>query len=250
MLSKGSDLTEIAKKYGVTRSSIARLLKRNGFEYKVRSRPRPRGIIDYSLTDLQKQVLLGDMFGDGGLVSVSNRSAYYYCMHSVDQKEFVLWKYLIFHPLSARLPERIDCLEDGRRLFYVGAQTWSSKCLYDYYFKFYNKGNSPEKILTPDLLDGFIPLSLAVWYMGDGSLNRNTGVFHVGLINDLPPIASTLSEKFSMLFKACRYKRQWHLRVMEPDKFFTLISPYLLNIFRYKVPERYRYLVATDPIAL
>ena len=65
ILSNGSDLTGVAKKYGVKRTSIARLLKKNGFLYTVRSRPRPRGVFDYALTDIQKQVLLGDLFDDG-----------------------------------------------------------------------------------------------------------------------------------------------------------------------------------------
>ena len=126
-------------------------------------------------------------------------------MHSITQKKFVLWKHTILRPLSARFVNRVDTLEDGRKLSYTGAQTWSSKCLREYYLEFYDQGRSTEKILTPNLLDGFTSLSLAVWYMGDGSLNRNTGVFHVGLINDLTPIAAALSERFSVLFKSCRY---------------------------------------------
>lgn len=249
MLSRGFDLTGIAKEYGVYRTSISKLLKRCGIEYTVRSRPRPSGVREYSLTDIQKQILVGDLFGDGGLVSASSSTAYYFCMHSIAQKQFVLWKHAMFSPLSARLPDRVDTLEDGRKLSYVGTQTWSSMCLRDYYLKFYARGESTEKILTLDLLCELTPLSMAVWYMGDGSLNRNTGIFHVGLINDLVPIAAALSEKFSMLFKACRYERQWHLRVMDPDKFFTMVSPYLLSHFRYKVPERYRGVMATDPVA-
>lgn len=250
MLSRGLDLTDIAKEYGVCRTSISKLMKRCGIEYTVRSRPRPPGIREYILTDIQKQILVGDLFGDGGLVSASSSTAYYYCMHSIAQKQFVLWKHAMFSPLSARLPDRVDTLDDGRKLFYVGTQTWSSMCLRDYYLKFYAQGENPEKILTLDLLRELTPLSVAVWYMGDGSLSRNTGVFHVGLINDLVPIAAALSEKFSMLFKACRYERQWHLRVMDPDKFFAMVSPYLLSHFRYKVPERYRFMVASDPVAL
>jgi len=248
MLSRGLDLTGIAKEYGVCRTSISKLLKRCGIEYTVRSRPCPAGVREYRLTNLQRQILVGDLFGDGGLVSASSSTAYYYCMHSIAQKQFVLWKHAMFSPLSARLPDRVDTLENGRKLFYVGTQTWSSVCLREYYLKFYAQGKSTEKILNLELVGEFTPLSLAVWYMGDGSLNRNTGIFHVGLINDLTSIASTLSDKFCMLFKACRYERQWHLRVMDPDKFFAMVSPYLLSHFRYKLPERYRGLVATEPV--
>lgn len=240
MLSSGQDLTEIGKKYGVNRSSIAKLLKRHGFKYTVRSRPRPLGILEYSLTDIQKQVLLGEMFGDGGIARVSNRSAYYYCMHSIDQKDFVLWKHSIFRPLSARVLYRTDHYEEGKEMLYVGMQTWSSKCLHDYYLKFYDKSMSINKILIPNMISEFTPLSLAVWYMGDGSINRNTGVFHVGLHIRLEPIAAALSDKFSLWFKACRYEKEWHLRVMEPEKFFPLICPHILNIFNYKIPDMYK----------
>lgn len=239
MLSSGQDLTEIGKKYGVNRTSIAKLLKKHGFKYKVRSRPRPIGILEYSFTDIQKQVLLGEMFGDGGIARVSDTSAYYYCMHSISQRDFVLWKRDVFLPLSARMVYRTDHHEDGRDLLYVGTQTWSSKCMHEYYTRFYDKEISSEKILTPEMVSELTDLALAVWYMGDGSINRNTGVFHVGLHIDLEPIATALSNKFSMWFKACRYEKEWHLRVMEPARFFSLIEPHLLNIFKYKIPSRF-----------
>ncbi len=239
MIADGNSLTQVAKKYSVNRTSIAKLLHKNNCKYVVRSRPRPAYAADYLLTDFQKQVLLGEMFGDGGIACKSEYSAYYYSVHALDQEDFVLWKHSVFSPISAKVSYSIRKSEDGIDLPCVGNRSWSSKEFRYYYLKFYDGGRCCEKCLTALIAQEHTALSLAVWYMGDGSINRNTGIFHVGLFINLIPIASVLSEKFSLCFKACRYEKEWHLRVMEPEKFFPLIIPHLLKYFFYKVPAIY-----------
>jgi DNA-binding CsgD family transcriptional regulator len=241
MISDGKSLTQVAKKYSVNRTSIAKLLHKNNYEYVVRSRPRPNYAAKYLLSDIQKQVLLGEMFGDGGIACKSEHSAYYYCTHALDQEVFVLWKHDVFNPISAKISYSTRKAYDGRDLPCVGTRSWSSREFRDYYLKFYDGGMSREKSLTALIAQEHTPLSLAVWYMGDGSINRNTGVFHVGLSIDLDPIADVLSEKFNLHFKACRYDREWHLRIMEPEKFFPIIAPHILEYFSYKIPGQYSF---------
>jgi hypothetical protein len=239
----GETVTRIAVDYNVQGSSLRKLLKKNGHivpEY----RPRHPGWVEtYVLTDIQREVLLGEMFGDGGLVSTGGRSAYYHCGHAIKQSEFVAWKAAIFAPLTSR-----HVISKSRQTVTMG--TWTCPDLHEWHKAFYPNA-SGHKVLTSSWARMLTPLALTVWYMGDGSRNRNTGVFHVGLqIETAPEIASALSEVFDLEFTARRYEREWHIRVMEPGKFFSIVTPLLLPSFGYKVPEAYRHLVGNQQPSL
>lgn len=227
-LEGGETLTCIGTDLGVHRGSISRLLKRNGYIYP-EYRPRtPDWVSDYVLTIRQEQVLLGELFGDGGLWATSERSAYYYCGHALKQQAFVTWKAQEFAPLTSRTNEFFD-------LGVCTMGTWGSPVLRRWRTEFYPTGTG-YKVLTQESASKLTPLALAVWYMGDGSKNRNTAVFHVGLQVDLEPIALTVSEVFGLEFKACRYAKAWHLRVMEPQKFWPLVRPWIIPSMGYKLP--------------
>jgi len=71
--------------------------------------------------------------------------------------------------------------------------------------------------------------------MGDGSKNRNTAVFHVGLQINLEPIAPVVSEVFGLEFSARRYAKEWHLRVMEPKKFWPIVDAHVIPSMRRKM---------------
>lgn len=228
-LEGGETLTRIASETGVHRSSIAKLLKRNGYIYP-RYRPAPpEWAQDYVLTARQEEILLGELFGDGGLWATSDRAAYYYCGHASKQREFVEWKAQEFAPLTSRTNELVD-------LGVCTMGTWTCEVLRAWRSEFYPTGKG-HKMLTPEAAARLTPLALAVWYMGDGSKNRNTAVFHVGLQIDLEPIAPVVSEVFGLEFSARRYEKEWHLRVMEPEKFWPIVGPSILPSMAYKLPE-------------
>jgi hypothetical protein len=107
---------------------------------------------------------------------------------------------------------------------------------------FYPTG-AGNKVLTAEHAKYLTPLGLAVWYMGDGSISRYTGLFHIGLQIELGPISDFLSDKFDIDLWPRKYAREWHLRVMDPDRFFEIITPHLLPYFSYKVPLKYRSLL-------
>jgi len=233
-LCSGKTLTEIGKHLGVKRTSITKLLTKYG--YKTGFRGHPDWASSYHLTDRQKEIIVGDLFGDGGLIKTSDNSAYYCTGHSLKQKSFLLWKYKNLEPLSCRIKEGQSLnKKTGKITNYITCATWTNNELGEIYKAFYPN----KKLLTPELTKMLSPLGLAVWYMGDGSLNRNTGIFHVGLKVDLIPIEKMLNEKFGPLFRACKYEREWHLRVVDPQNFFNLIKSYLISEMLYKIPKKF-----------
>lgn len=230
--------TSVAAKYGVKRSSISKLVNKFGYfrpEYRPPHRPE---MSTYTLTERQNEVLVGDMFGDGGLVATSDNSAYYQFGQCLDQEEFALWKAREFLPLTTRVSYDID-----RCKITAGTSTCRQLGLLRKQYYPTGKGN---KVLTIEHASQLTPLGLAVWYMGDGSISRNTGLFHVGLQIELEPISDFLSKKFNMDLWPRKYAKEWNLRIMDPDRFFELIAPHVLPHFYYKVPLKYRNLLEGD----
>lgn len=230
-LSKGETLTSIAAGFGVVRSSISRLLGRHGYVVDTGVSPHPSWASEYKLTPRQRSVLLGDMFGDGGLVGTSQGSAYYACAHSRKQESFVIWKFNELNPLSARMhygdmPGRID---RSKRIDHVSMATWTNCQLGDWRSRFYPSGKG-LKVLDPRLIGDMDELGLAVWYFGDGSKARRKAYITVGLDQDGPGLIVALDAKFGQ-----------GLFVEDPERFFAMVLPHVFPGMEYKVPDCWRH---------
>jgi hypothetical protein len=171
---------------------------------------------------------MGEMFGDGGIVKAGPSTAYYQCSHSIKQKEFLDWKYGIFSPLSCRRGE-----DQIRKSAYMA--TWSIATFHDYWKQFYPSG-SGDKVLAPEMVSKLDWLGVAVWFMGDGTRDRQQVRFSVGRGQDLVPITEALNSKFGYIFEASPYEKEWFLKVRNNEIFFKNVSPYLLPYFNYKIP--------------
>ena len=114
-------------------------------------------------SDLQ-HLLLGSMLGDGSIKQDGRMAAYFREEHAQAQKAYVKWKEKAFGKL---------CQEWLRHKHGYG---FSTVPLYEFAqvrSKFYSK-NKRYKHVTTELLEQLNPLSLAVWYLDDGTNNRQT----------------------------------------------------------------------------
>jgi len=123
-----------------------------------------------SLTQFQKSIIIGSILGDGYLRIVPKRkNAFLEINHSFNQKDYVDWKYKALKSISASPPKMRRC--NGQRIAYR-FHTKQSSALTAIYRKFYQNG---KKIIPQSItLD---PISLAVWFMDDGSKCRKSDVY-------------------------------------------------------------------------
>lgn len=227
-----STLTEEAIKHNTNRHSLTRCIRQHGLELNEYRPQHPKFADEYELTAIQKQMLVGDMLGDGALVSTSDNKAYYQCSHSCRQSEFVEWKYDVLAPLSSR---RFST-NDGR---YTGMGTYTCNALGEYRRIFYPEGKG-YKVIPISCIENLSPLGLAVWYMGDGSLNRNTGVVTIGRqINNVYEVNEALNGVFGCNSIVKEYNRCYQIRFKDYIRFFGIISPFLLESFGYKISPAY-----------
>lgn len=124
------------------------------------------------LNSVQRQIIIGTLLGDGDLYpTVSGKYAYLRVSHGPKQKEYVWWKYRYFKdwvlsPPKFQLQNKVKPELGG----YYWFKTIAHRQLLEYRKVFYL---NQKKIIPPnigELLTSF--LSLAIWYLDDGTLDR------------------------------------------------------------------------------
>ena len=122
-----------------------------------------------SLTQLQKSFLNGTLLGDGYIRQVKGRrNAFLEVNHSITQKEYVEWKYELLKNLTRSGPKSRN--GNGTRIayrFFTKQHPEFTKIM-DLFYK-------DKKKCIPDLI--LDPISLAVWYMDDGSRCSEDNVY-------------------------------------------------------------------------
>lgn len=121
-----------------------------------------------SLSNLQRQVLLGTLLGDAHLER-NGRFVRLKIDHSIKQQDYVWWKYDILKNIVPKPPVIIDVYDQRTKKVYQHCRfaTKTLQALEEFYDLFYlNK----KKILPLNIKQLLVsPLSLAVWYMDDGA---------------------------------------------------------------------------------
>lgn len=123
-----------------------------------------------SLTQYQKSVIIGTILGDGCLrIGKGRKNALLEINHSFKSKDYVDWKYQVLKNLVKSEPKARK--GNGNRIAYrfcTKQLPELTKIKNDFY------ENNVKIIPTNLKLD---PISLAVWYMDDGSKCRKSDIY-------------------------------------------------------------------------
>jgi hypothetical protein len=183
-----------------------------------------------SLSEVQRQIIVGSLLGDGAMRCKAN--ALLEINHSSHQRSYVDWKYRHLAELVRTPPKARK--SNGSRIAYRFV-TRSLPELTPFYRLFYGTGR--KRIPEVELPE----LTLAVWFMDDGCRSRNAVYLNtqqydevsqrtvLRLLNDQWGIAGTLNRDKS-------YHRV-RISVDGTRRLANLITPYLLPELRYKLPH-------------
>src|SRR3989344_2241204 len=181
-----------------------------------------------SLSEVQKQVILGCILGDGYMRVKTN--AHLQITHSIKQKEYVDWKHQILRDLVLTPPKQYsgNAGRIGYRFF-----TRSLPAITQYYKMFYENGC---KVIPKGLV--LSPLSLAVWFMDDGAKSRksiylNTQNFDSSSQNNLIGALGGLGI-IANLHKDKQYFRI-HIPKQYAAKMVHIIKPFVIASMQYKL---------------
>ncbi len=186
------------------------------------------------LGEFQKQVLVGYLLGDGHIETWKNSQvARLRVEQSLKQRVFVDWLFEIFKDFIRTGPT----VKKTKVYF----STLTSKQFFLYKQLFYLNG---KKIIPNDIENLLTPISLAVWFMGDGSVKSkecngriiNTHGFNE---NEIIKLCQILTRKFSLQTGIRRQKDglQIYISAKSAGVLTKLLTPHLLPYFYYKLPK-------------
>lgn len=200
-----------------------------------------------TLTQLEKNIIVGSILGDGNLTFAKrSRNAYYREHFSIKQQEYRIWKMNNIHSLKFRIEKECHLKSPSHPIFT------------EYYNQFYINGIKTITKENIKLLDH--PIGLACLYMDDGTLmlSANKGKNN---INIYPTIGITtlcfskeecqiliehIFQTFNIRFKLSSYPggKGWDIKIYglnEIYKFMDMILPHCSEItsLRYKWDLKY-----------
>jgi len=201
--------------------------------------------IHLSLTKRQKKILIGLLLGDGHLEKLYNLAlARLKVEHSYKQKEYVDWLYQELKSWVRTKPKIRRMKTWGKLRKNYRFSTYGHRILGELRERFY-KGR--KKIIPNDLEKDINPLTLAVWYMDDGSIKskRHKGVFlntQGFRKNDVRKLQRILKNKFEITSTTRKDKNgeQIYLGGRSGEKFIVLINAYIIPSMKYKIPQTLR----------
>jgi hypothetical protein len=203
---------------------------------------------------IAKQILIGTMLGDSWVNMFSHAKANFEMVHASDQLEYLMWKMSKLYPLLGSFRTNIKepffkkngVIKPCQRK--IRAITLGSTYLRHVFDDFYFMENGKfEKRIRGNILNRLTPLSIAAWYMDDGSIpiEKPNRIHSVRLSTCGYPLDDSLlaiqyfKEKWNIEFKTAK---QWGTlfsivcRKREDIKrFLELVSPHIPSCMEYKV---------------
>lgn len=190
---------------------------------------------DYQLSFLQKEILTGIMLGDGSL-----------CNHHISfghKKEHEEYVDYILQSLGDIAGNRQKDAISGYGTVMCIGKTIGNISINEYFSDWFKE----TKKCVPKI--NLTPISLAFWYMDDGSLSHHvdqqdracfaTCGFDEQSILNLLEAFSRIGIVATSYTDNVGYNRI-RLNADEAEKLFLYIAPYMPSCMKYKLPERYR----------
>ncbi len=188
------------------------------------------------------QVFIGSMFGDGNIFPNEGRHHAYSEIHSLKQKEYLLWKMKIMSKEFnfANSPYIFDTYDKRTKRFYhhIKINCSNKEKLEKYYKTFYKNG---RKIIPKLYLYGLNKLGLAIWYQDDGtyhygsytcSIATNRFTYKENLL-----IKHFLKEKYNLNCIVCHKEDGYYLffKRKDAEKFLNFIKNDIIHSMKYKL---------------
>lgn len=195
---------------------------------------------------IAKEVILGTLLGDSMIVETSHTKGYVKMCQGRDQFQYLIWKMKVLKSLVGTFGISYQHKEErdswGSKLR-IHVWSLSQEYLHHLYNDFYSNG---VKVVRLNVLRRLTPLSLAVWYMDDGSIvYQKDTIFGVRLytngfsIEENQVIVDYMNESWGIIFNVLCDKRSntyfINARKEESEKFLALVSPYIHESMRYKI---------------
>ena len=203
-----------------------------------------------------EQVLLGSLFGDAFLRKNKSKSkgivknlkkigVSFKETHCIKQKDYLLWKKEIL--LKSFIFGKDYNRDDKKGHYGYTISSLTSPLLDEYYPYFYPTGKG-RKVFTLEMLNKLKPFGLAVWYMDDGTFDKDVYRASIAFPKKYREMIKTWLEKTYSLFSTIHINNTGSVSLRfnkkNTKKFFRIIHSYIHPSMKYKVKRtREEYLI-------
>lgn len=193
------------------------------------------------LTKLQREIIIGLMLGDGHLETQNNGKTYRLKVeYGERQKSYIDWIWNIFKEWTRTSPQlKSKKSQSGKIIKSYYFNTYSHNAFRFYGHQFYHE---KTKIIPKIIGKLLSPLSIAVWFMDDGSWKSNkhrTYILHVDGYKkkELANSQKVLKIKFGIETTLHHQYKNWriYVKTSSAEKFKNLVSPYVISEMTYKL---------------
>ena len=180
-------------------------------------------------TNRQHQILIGTAIGDASCSlykGVHRKTSRITIAHSATQKDYFDWLYAELKKLATTEPR-----------YYEKTNSWRFQTVFspDYVYYFSITHSSKGRVLPKKLLDQLTLLSLAVFYMDDGSFLYGSRAAQIAMhrypLSSVKRFCDYLSKKHNLKVKIMKDSRidKYYIvfNAAETRKFLRLLKPYL-----------------------
>lgn len=202
-----------------------------------------------------RQLLIGSLLGDGSFCSIgrNTKNRYLSIAHSMKQEEYLKFKVSILnrYGLASNIQYRVT--KNSR---YKSGEV--SECRHksrlhpiftDIRAKYYDQHG--HKRVHREFVKDIDELGLAIWYMDDGYVTKNSCIFSSCsfTLEEQQILADILLEKFDLHFNLGKHDNSMYLHAKDFPKFIKLIKPHVIPSMQYKlIPYSKRVLDKSDEL--
>lgn len=183
-----------------------------------------------SLSEVQQEIILGCVLGDGYMRKKTN--AHLQITHSFKQKDYVDWKYNKLKNIVITPPKTYK--GNGNRIGYrfFTRSIPQLTNIHDYFYDHEKIKRIPSNIVLK-------PQSLAVWYMDDGNKSYNSCYLNTQKFDSLSQNNLMIALlKLGIESNLNKDKEYYRIRVATKSvpNLIEMIKPFIISSMRYKLP--------------
>ena len=192
-----------------------------------------------SLTDLQKDILVGCLLGDGRLeCRAQSGTARFRVHHAESQREYLFWKYNNFQNLTHGAPWRTEWLDKRNGQVYGSwfFHTCTSPIFESFHKRFYREGT---KIIPENIGNHLTSRALAVWIMDDGCRTRNEIILNTQsfTFDDQLRLLGEIHRLYNIKGTINRDRNNFRLRFgrIDAEKLSRIVEPHIIESLSAKI---------------
>lgn len=238
-ITKRKTAYEIAEMFDVNRTIVSGWLK----EYDIDINPKQRKyelINKVPFTKEQKDLIVGIVLGNGCIAKhgIKNKSYRLIVEHYERQKDFLMWK----KDILGNFVNVINKREDKKKNSIIYSFTTATHNGFKFYRDLFYDGN--KKVIQDELINHISPLSLAAWFLDDGTLVKNVNMklsTNSFTKEENEKLQWMLKYNFDIRSKVCEYtrnnKKYYYMSFNKRNslKMTEIIAPYSIECMQYKL---------------